>query len=178
MSVPIYIVALVLVIIVAQVSDRIEHRFAFILVAVSLGIIGYSILLAPGLPYGIKYMAIYFSAAGFYIGHPLIMIWAVNNWAGHYKRSFGTAIVSGVGNAGGFVASNIYPPGDAPKFIRGFGITLAGVVLTGLMSIVFFFGLRLENRKRRTGMRNHRKNLPVGELENLGDGHPDFRFIY
>jgi MFS family permease len=178
MTVPVYLTAMVLTLTVAFVSDRIHHRFSFILLGVSLGIIGYAILLTPGLSYGVQYMALYFAAAGFYISLPLIITWAVNNWGGHYKRGVATAILAGSGNCGGFISSNVYRGRDAPGYHLGFGITLAGVVVVGFASVLFFFGLRRENRRREGGEKDHLLDLPEREVENLGDGHPNFRFSY
>ncbi|KAF2424809.1 putative MFS transporter [Tothia fuscella] len=178
MTIPVYVTAMVVTLITAWISDGIQHRFSFVLIGVAFGIIGYSILLVPGLPYNIQYMAIYFSAAGFYVAQPLLLIWATNNWAGHYKRAVATALITGLGNCGGFISSNVYREEDAPRYQLGFGFTLAGVVVIGIAGVVFFFGLRAENRKRSRGSRLHLLDLPEHDRDNLGDAHPDFRFSY
>jgi MFS family permease len=178
MSIPIYLGAVVVVLITAQISDRLQHRYGFILFGVLLGIIGYSLLLAPGLSYRIQYMAVYFSTIGFYTAEPMIVTWAMNNWAGHWKRCISSGIFTGIGTISGLIASNIYPSKDGPRFVKGYSITLGGLVLLGMTATVFFVGLKMENRRRRQGKRDYRYDLPSRQLENMGDAHPNFRFSY
>ena len=84
----------------------------------------------------------------------------------------------GLGNIGGIIASNIYLTKQAPYYPLGFGLSLALVWLCGLSAIAMFFLLYSENKKRNAGKRDHLMNIPVDELDNMGDGHPTFRFTY
>jgi hypothetical protein len=84
----------------------------------------------------------------------------------------------GIGNSGGLIASNIFLERQAPRYPLGFGLSLGLVWLCGFSAIAFFFLLMSENKKRNAGQRNHLNNLPADELDNLGDGHPKFRFSY
>lgn len=84
----------------------------------------------------------------------------------------------GWGNAGGIIASNIYLTNQAPRYQLGFGLSLGLVWLCGLAAIAMFVLLYSENKKRNAGKRDHLMNLPADELDNMGDGHPAFRFTY
>jgi hypothetical protein len=95
---------------------------------------------------------------------------------GHHKRSIATALQIGLGNAGGIVASNIFITKQAPYYKTGYGTSLGLLLMCGVMCTVFFFGLKAENRKRDKGGRDYRFEKERGELENMGDDHPDFRF--
>jgi hypothetical protein len=55
---------------------------------------------------------------------------------------------------------------------------LALVWLYDFSAVAMFFLLRSENKKRNAGERDDLNNLPADELNNLGDGHPNFRFAY
>lgn len=63
MTVPIYVVAMIFTIINAISSDRYKQRTPFILIGVTVGIVGFSCLLAiphpqlPGLTYGMLFVA-------------------------------------------------------------------------------------------------------------------------
>lgn len=63
MTVPIYVVAMIFTILNAVLSDRYKQRTPFILLGVSVGIVGFACLLAiphpqlPGLTYGMLFVA-------------------------------------------------------------------------------------------------------------------------
>ena len=179
LSIPIYIVACVAALITAVFTDRLRHRYTFTIVGVLVASVGYIILLAQkGVPVSVRYLAVYLITAGGYITQPVVLAWLNNNMGGHYKRSISSAMQIGLGNCGGIVASNIYITSQAPTYPVGFGVSLGLLWLCGLACTVFVTGLWFENRKRNRGERDHRLNLEKNELENLGDDHPRFRFVY
>ena len=179
MSIPIYIVAFIVTLIVAFFTDRLRHRYAFIMTGISLGTVGYVILLAQkGVSIGGRYFAVYLVTVGGYIAQPITLVWLNNNMGGHYKKSAGAAMQIGFGNCAGIVASNIYITKDAPEYLVGYGTSLALLWLSGFACTAFLIGLWRENKKRDQGRRDDRFNLPREELENLGDDHPRFRFAY
>lgn len=96
--------------------------------------------------------------------------------AGHYKRGVALAFQYGFGNIGGIIASNIYINSQAPLYLVGYGVSLALLLLCGIMCSVFFVGIKTENRKRDTGLRDWRSALPDEEKDDLGDDYPGFRF--
>lgn len=82
----------------------------------------------------------------------------------------------GIGNIGGIVASNIFITDQAPRYPVGYGVTLALIILCGVACTVFFFGLRAENRRRDKGRRDYR--YQEEDIDNMGDDHPSYRFVY
>lgn len=87
MSIPIYIVATVLAITTAVVTDRIKHRFGAIIIGCCVATIGYAILLnMEHVPVGARYFALYLITGGGYIAQPVTIVWLSNNVGGHYKR--------------------------------------------------------------------------------------------
>jgi hypothetical protein len=84
--------------------------------------------------------------------------------------------VIGWGNLNGIVSSNIYRGQDAPNFYPGHGTVLAYLTIFLLGgSIVQTILLRVENRKRRNGLRDARiEGLDAQQIELLGDQRPDF----
>jgi len=71
----------------------------------------------------------------------------------------------------GVVSSNIYRQKDAPKYRLGHGVVLAYLVLflfTG--SILTSFSLRAENKKRRSGARDHwTEGKSEADVDLMGD---------
>jgi hypothetical protein len=182
-TIPVYVVCTGVTLISAWASDRLRHRYSFIMGGIILATIGYIILLAQGpvegpgaLPYSVRYMAVFFVVSGIYITQPISIVWLTNNMGGHYKRAFGTATQIGIGNVGGIIGSNIYLTKQAPRFWTGYGTALAMLWFCALMSTILYFGMIAENKKRDRGERDDRLSLPKAQLENLGDAHPEFRF--
>ncbi|TGO76727.1 hypothetical protein BELL_0140g00170 [Botrytis elliptica] len=188
-TIPIYCVATTTCLVIAYLTDRLQHRFAFTIAGVAVGIIGYVILLCQShVSTGVKYMACFFITTGGYMTQPVTWAWVANNMAGHYKRSISTALQIGVGNIGGIVASNIFITNQAPKYPVGYGVSLGLLVMCGIMCTVFFFGLKRENGIRDRGGRDYRFreeeerrrwNREEGKEEegNWGDDWPGFRFV-
>ena len=182
-TIPVYVVALASTLTAAYFSDRLKHRYGFLLVATIIHIVGYIILLCQGPPdpqglsRNVRYMALFFLLIGQYIYTPMTIVWLSNNLSGHYKRAVGTAIQIAIGNAGGIAASNIFLQSEAPLFETGYGTGLAMVITSGIACTAFYFGLKWENRQRELGKREWRIQLEKDERENLGDDHPGFRFM-
>ena len=65
MSIPIYIVATVLALSTAFLTDHLKHRFAFIIIGCCVATIGYAILLSMRqVPVGARYAALFFITGG------------------------------------------------------------------------------------------------------------------
>ncbi|KAA8649960.1 hypothetical protein EYZ11_000973 [Aspergillus tanneri] len=186
MTIPVWAVAAVVTVIVSYLTDRLQHRYGFVVFGVVLSSIGYVILLCQGpmsaglgLDINVRYMAVFFVTAGCYIVQPVAIVWFANNLSGHYKRAIGLAIQVGFGNIGGIVASNIFKRDSASEFPRytvGYSVSLAMMVFCGIMSTIFAVGLVIENKKRDQGKRDYMLQLGESVLKNLGDDDPRFRF--
>ncbi|KAJ6180849.1 hypothetical protein N7519_011310 [Penicillium mononematosum] len=158
MSIPIYIVATVIALATAFISDRLRHRFTFTLLGCVIATIGYVILICQeSVPVAARYFALFAITGGGYMTQPILLGWVSNNMAGHYKQSIASAMQIGFGNCGGLVASNVFFDSEAPTYRTGFGTSLGMVWICGVACIVFF---------------------GYEELENAGDDHPSFRFTY
>jgi hypothetical protein len=179
MSIPVFVVATVLALTAALLSDYLRHRFVFIVTGCLLATIGYAILLnMHHVTVGVRYFAVFAIVGGGYIAQPITLVWLNNNLGGHYKRGVGAALQVGLGNCGGIIASNIYLQSQAPEYPLGFGLGLGLVWLCVAASCAMLLYLRRENRLRDAGKRDHRYQLPEAERNNLGDDNPALRFTY
>ena len=106
------------------------------------------------------------------------MVAGANPQAGAYKRGITLGIVIGWGNLNGIVSSNIYRGTDAPHFYPGHATVLAYLTVFLLGgSILQYILLRIENRKRLLGQRDHWiEGLDAQEINLLGDRRPDFLY--
>ncbi|TKY85821.1 hypothetical protein EX895_005362 [Sporisorium graminicola] len=155
-SIPIYIVACLITIVVGFMADRTSRRTLYSIVLSVLGVVGYIILISndPKHKPGVSYFAIYLAAIGIYPMIPNTIAIVANNSEGAYVRSVVLGIVISFGNINGAVSSNIYPKNTSPRFIMGHAIVLAYIVIGIICNIIFYFGLRYENRQREAGKRN------------------------
>ena len=179
MSIPLFITATVLALSAAILSDHIKHRFGFIIVGCCVATIGYSILLAMNnVAVGARYFAVFAIVGGGYIAQPITLGWVNNNLGGHYKRGVGAAMMVGIGNIGGIVASNVFIKSQAPEYPVGFGVCLGCIWICAISACLLALYIGRENKKRDAGLRDHRYQLSEAERNNLGDDHPAFRFTY
>ena len=92
------------------------------------------------------------------------------------RRAVGVAFLIGFGNCGAIIATFSYLAKDAPKFSKGYRLSLGFIALSAISSTLYFFTLIYENRKRAKGLCEH-----CGESEEekgkLGDLNPDYRYM-
>jgi hypothetical protein len=179
MSIPIWVCAMVCTFTSCYLSDKLRHRYGFILVGASVSTLGYIILLnMHSVAVGVRYFAIFCCLSGAFIVQPVTIVWLSNNVAGHYKSGVSSAMQIGLGNTGGIVASLMFVTEQAPEYPLGYGLGLGLVWLCVIAATLFLLVLRRENKIRDAGGRDDRYNLPEEEKRNLGDDHPAFRFTY
>ncbi|KAF8913881.1 MFS transporter [Gymnopilus junonius] len=180
-TVPPYVPAAVLTVVVAFLSDRLKWRGPFILICLPLAIIGYILAIAAE-NNKTRYIAVFFMAAGVYPSAPSILSILPNNSSGHYKRATTTALQLAVANAGGFVATFAYTPDQAPKYIRGHTISLAFVCLAWVLVALNVLYCLWENKARKEGRRHdnimkYHALVEQGKTKApIGDRHPEFLF--
>ncbi|KAI1075413.1 major facilitator superfamily domain-containing protein [Whalleya microplaca] len=176
-TIPVYVVSAVGTMLAAYFSDKLRHRYGFVMLGCVITTIGYSLLLhQQALSREVKYAAIFLVSLGAYIGTPMALAWLANNVSGHWKRAFSSAIQVTIGNLAGIVGSNIFVQNEAPRYPTGYGVALGLTWLGGLAASLLFAGLLVENKKREAGKRDARLRLPEEQVNNMGDYHPSFRF--
>lgn len=65
--------------IVATLSDRIRHRYAFVMVSIAVMLVGYIILLVVHDHTRLQYAALFLAASGNYAAMPLAICWFNSN---------------------------------------------------------------------------------------------------
>ncbi|KAJ6599082.1 MFS general substrate transporter [Mycena vulgaris] len=189
-TVPPYVPATVLTVVVAVLSDRLKWRGPFILICLPSAIAGYILAIAASTNaqrnLGVKnaqsrYGAVFLIAAGVYPSAPAILSILPNNGSGYYKRATTTALQLAVANAGGFIATNIYTSDQAPTYVRGHSIVLGFLVASWFLIAANVFYCSWENKARAEGRRQG--NITAYEEQwnsgrtraPIGDRHPDLR---
>ncbi len=175
LSVPPWAAAFVFAMAVAYASDKTRHRFAFTVGPICIAIAGFAILLGVHERRSVQYGALFLVCLGTFSAMPVIVCWFNMNLGGHHRRSVGSAWQIGFGNIGGIIAVYAFLAKDAPRYVPGYSISVAFVILSGFCCILYFVMCASQNRKReRAGV-----NLNLTELEKteMGDMSPDYRYL-
>lgn len=177
LSVPPYAVAALLTITVGLIADRTRWRGVCNIATVTIGIVGFILLLSSSDP-KIQYAGTFLGAAGIYPTIPNTLSWVNNNTEGSLKRAFVLGMVVGWGNLNGVVSSNIYLDQEKPRYWSGHGSVLGYLVVFLLGGSVFMHvAFRRINANRRAGkMDAHWATLSEEQKWIQGDLRPDFTY--
>ncbi|KAA1466484.1 MFS transporter [Dentipellis sp. KUC8613] len=193
-TVPPYVPATVLTIVVAYVADRYKIRGPLILLCLPMNIAGKSLLplnrrLLTGYILAIsaktnegRYAAVFLIAAGLYPSSPCILSIMPNNTSGHFKKATASGLSLAIANTGGFVATFIYTQDQAPRYVRGHSIVLGFVCMAWIFTAANVLYCIWENKARAEGRREgnlvaYQELWDAGKTRApIGDRHPRFRF--
>lgn len=177
LTVPPYVVAATLTLLVGYLADKYRQRGLFNIGCVIVAAVGFCMLIGTANP-DVQYAGTFLAAAGIYPTIPNSLSWAANNFEGIYKRGVVIGTIVGWGNLNGVVSSNIYLSRDSPRYYTGHAVVLS-------WQIVFLFGgsvflyimLGRENKKRAAGERDYLiEGKTSEEIRFLGDQRPDFMY--
>ncbi|UNI24979.1 hypothetical protein JDV02_010692 [Purpureocillium takamizusanense] len=177
--IPVYLVATVVSLVAAWLTDRYRCWYLVIMITLLPGIAGFGIMLA-GLRVSTagRYLSCFLVAITAFTSLPTVLAWVTYQQSGQYKRAVSSAMILGCGNVGGIIGSNIWLAREAPTFKTGVSISLAFLVLCGIASTGYYMGLRAENQLRDRGGRDYRLTEEADELDNMGDDHPSWRYTF
>lgn len=87
-------------------------------------------------------------------------------------------MIIGGGNSGGIIGSTTWLNRETPYYKTGVSVSLSLLITCGILSTVYFFGLRAENQRRDRGGRDYRYTDEAEDLDNMGDDHPSWRYTF
>lgn len=181
LTVPPYVPATGLVVIIAYLADKARMRGPLILALLPLSMAGYILLLATN-DAKLKYGATFLIALGMYPTAPCILALPINNTSGLCKRATVSALQLMIANSAGFVATFLYQAECAPRYVRGHSVALASLVCAWLLIALNVWWCWSENRSRDAGTRQHgwaeyQKLVDQGKTSApIGDRSPHFRY--
>lgn len=145
-SVPPMAAAFAFSLLLAYASDKLRHRFLFVLAPICLGITGVAILLRTHHSPHTQYAALFLVAMGTYAAMPVVICWFTMNLRGHHARGVGTAWQIGFGNIGGIVATFAFLAKDAPEYRTGYALLLGFFCLGAVSAAAYFAAVWWGNR--------------------------------
>ena len=175
LSVPPYVAAAILTIVMGLWSDKVGRRGIFCICLAPVGVVGFTMLIASQKP-GVQYAGTFLGALAIYPLIPLIIVWIANNTEGVYKRGIVLGFVIGWGNLNGVVSSNIWF--QPPHFYAGHGTVIGYMFFCIFLgSLAYVWLLKRENKKRVSGQRDYLvEGKTEAEIDALGDKRPDFLY--
>ncbi|KAJ7281384.1 MFS general substrate transporter [Mycena rebaudengoi] len=162
LTVPIYAFAGIVACCVGFYADRHGCRGYCNIVLLSIGAVGYIILIASRNA-ALSYFAVFVAACGIFPVVPNTVTWVANNFEGSYKRGVSLALGISMGNLNGAVSSNVYRAKDRPWYPLA-GLVLMYICIGLVANSTFLYLLKRENARRDRGERD--------ELIGEGSGDP------
>jgi len=147
MSVPPYIVACFCCITGGYLADRFQTRGLPMMGFTVVAILGLVLQIASN-DHHTKYAGTFLFACGVYPNVPQGLAWNGNNMGGTVKRGVGIAMHVGFGNLGGILASFIYLPKYAPRFVKGHSILIGLLSMSLCLQACMTLYYRRENARR------------------------------
>lgn len=178
MTVPIYITASILAVVVAYASDKNGKRSPFIGVCLCIMAVGFIMCIASSNG-AVVYAGVFIAAAALYPAFPGNIVFLSQNLAGSTKRAAGQAIQIAMGNLAGAMASNFYRAEDAPHYKLGHALEL-GFIAVGILAlgIIVFNYRRINNKRERQMAEGVHNGYTPEEMSALGDRALTFRYKY
>ncbi|SCU81160.1 LADA_0B11518g1_1 [Lachancea dasiensis] len=169
MSVPVYILAAIVFMISAYLSDRFQIRGPIFFMYNLLGAAGYIILLSVKND-SVKYFACYLITFSLYTGTGLNITWLTNNVAPHYKRATALGLNQTLGNLSGAIVGQVY---TKSPYTFGNSFSLGCIVLSNLLTALQMVWLIKLNRDKAAIMDGTKKDTMK---ERIGDEALDFKY--
>lgn len=179
LTIPIYVTAVVCLIIAAKLSDHYQTRSPFIIGPQLFGALGLIIVMAiPKEKYpGAVYVCLFIGAIGLYTTITGVVSWTGNNLTGSWKRAIGMAIQISIGNLGGAVGMNIYLEKQEPEYWLGFGFSLGILLCASTAAMILRIALQRAGEKREAMSEDEiRERYTREQLWEMGDSSPLFRY--
>ncbi|KAL3955399.1 hypothetical protein ACCO45_010962 [Purpureocillium lilacinum] len=150
LSAPPYLLAFVVVLFTAHMSDRLRARTVPIALHALASAAGYATLALSEslhLPAWLRYLAVYPAAVGFFNVVTLVIAWSINNQASQTRQGGGFALLQLVGQCGPLVGTRLYPDADAPYYGRGMMACACAMLSVAVLAAVLRFYLQFQNRR-------------------------------
>lgn len=168
LSAPPYLMAFVVVIATAYLSDKYRSRSSFIIFHALLSACGYFILaLSHHYNIGIwyRYAAIYPACIGFFSVITLIITWTINNQESESRQGAGFVMMQLIGQCGPLVGTRLYPEEDAPWYGHGMAACTGAMVMVAMLALVLRSVLARKNRMSDKGKMASVEYEMVGKSE-------------
>ncbi|GME47139.1 putative vitamin h protein [Neofusicoccum parvum] len=171
MTMPVWATGIVFTFSLTWLAAYFNLRAPFLLLAISLQLIGWVIERVYVPQPGVRYMALFFMAAGTFPQMAILFSWLSANLRGRKYLAVGMAWMSGFGNGANFISSQVFIKTEAPRYRTGYSTGLA-FTICGFLLVMTFAALLVRKNKQREV---ERAQLSDAEKERHDDVY--FKFV-
>ncbi|KAM0449038.1 hypothetical protein ACHAPV_007723 [Trichoderma viride] len=150
LSAPPYLLAFLIVLFTAHMSDRLATRTTPIVFHALSSCLGYTVLALSNvfhIPPFVRYLAVYPAAIGFFNVVTLVIAWNINNQASQSRQGGGFALMQVIGQCGPLIGTRLYPDRDAPYYTSGMRTCAVAMLGVAVLAVLLRFYLKRQNRK-------------------------------
>ncbi|KAH6607774.1 hypothetical protein Trco_004087 [Trichoderma cornu-damae] len=170
LSAPPYLLAFIVVLFTAHMSDRLGTRTIPIVFHALSSSFGYAILAlshALHIPAFVRYLAVYPAAIGFFNVVTLVIAWNINNQASQSRQGGGFALMQLIGQCGPLIGTRLYPGREAPYYTPGMRACALAMLGVAFLAVVLRFYLKRQNRKMDAAEKERQADGTTVEEEGL-----------
>jgi MFS family permease len=180
MSVPPYACAFAVTMLAAWAADRYGRRGLTALATLSLALAA-CVMNLTSTAIGVRYAAQCLLVTSTYSTAPSLLTWVPNNSAGYGRRATAVAVVFVTSNVAGVVAMWLYPTSTAPRYLLAtkFNLVITCVEAVCVVGQIWLLAAknRVKEEKRELILVPVEHLTRAEQMEILGDGHPDFKYV-
>lgn len=178
MTVPVYLLAVVGVVVFAYLSDRHQSRILYYIIAMTIALIGCLISFKSDDP-KVRYAGCFLAVPGVFAATPCHIALGSQNLAHKTKRGTGLAILMTFSAIVPTTSSALFPTNEAPRYPTGHKICISCSVLGIAFAVAYGYVLKWENdKKRRMRESGEAEKLTKEALVDLGDESPYFVYRF
>ncbi|KAJ5106757.1 Major facilitator superfamily domain general substrate transporter [Penicillium angulare] len=175
LSAPPYLVAFVVVLITAWVSDRSRSRSPYLIAHALASSAAYLAIAATGYFHDhlstnlhtlIRYICVYPAISGFFSAITLIVTWSMDNRVEKEGKGASIVILNIIGQCGPLLGTRLYPKSDGPWYVSGMAICSFFMSLVAILAFALRILLQRANRAAGDGD----ALFDAGNLGGSGDG--------
>ncbi|KAL7921641.1 major facilitator superfamily domain-containing protein [Trichoderma austrokoningii] len=170
LSAPPYLLAFLIVLFTAHMSDRLATRTTPIVFHALSSSLGYTVLALSDvlrIPPFVRYLAVYPAAIGFFNVVTLVIAWNINNQASQSRQGGGFALMQVIGQCGPLIGTRLYPHRDAPYYTSGMRTCAVAMLSVAVLAVLLRFYLKRQNRKMDEAERERQADGSTVEEEGL-----------
>lgn len=145
LTAPPFFVSAVVTVMTTWMADRTAQRGLFVAALACLGGAGY-VVLATATGVAARYAGVFLAAAGVFPAIANILPWTMNNQGSDTSRGAGMVLLNAVGQCGPLLGTNVFPAGEAPRYVRGQAVCAAFMFFVALLALALRALLVRENR--------------------------------
>lgn len=176
LTVPPYALAAIAMMVASYISDRIQSRGLIMSSMLTIGAIGYLLLLVVSGNQGVRYFAIFLCCAGTYTTIGLAVSWFAHNLGSESKKAAGLPLLMMIGQCGSVLGTHAYPASEGPHYVKGLALCCGFEFLGALVCLILTVSFRLENA-RRDRVHGRPEEGKVVDTRELADKTPEFRYV-